>query len=131
MPLKSDATGLIFQRMLRITAWAVLVFIAFATLSPLGLRPEMWSDPFYERFTGYAVLGLIFGIAYPRRLLVIASVVLAVAGILEVLQHLTPDRHGHLRDLVAKASGGLFGVAISELINRYLLPFDKQDQRQG
>jgi len=110
------------QKTLPIAAWAVLIFIAFVTLSPLALRPEMASDPFYERFGAYAVLGLAFGVSYPRRALMVVGIVVGAAVALEALQHLTPDRHGHLHDLVAKVSGGLFGIAISELIARYVSP---------
>ncbi len=108
-----------FQKALLIAAWCALILIAFVTLSPLGLRPEFGGDPFYERFGAYAVLGLAFAMAYPRRTLMVISIVVGAAVALEALQHLTPDRHGRLFDLVAKASGGLFGIATSGLAARY------------
>lgn len=112
-----------FRKALPIAAWSALIVIAFVTLSPLGLRPEIWSNPFYERFLGYAVLGLAFGMSYPRRALMVVGIVIGAAIALEGLQHLTPDRHGRLLDLVAKISGGLFGIVTGEVAARYLSPY--------
>jgi hypothetical protein len=50
-------------------AWACLLFIAFATLSPAHLRPGLTEDEpalivFVEHFGAFSVLGLLFAIGY-------------------------------------------------------------------
>jgi hypothetical protein len=59
------------------------------------MRPVVTADPNFERFVAFALLGLLFGLAYPRRLIVDASFVVVAAGILEAIQLITRDRHGH------------------------------------
>lgn len=68
-----------------------------------------------ERFAAYAVLGALFVTAYPRHFVRVMSLVLAVAISLEVLQHLTPDRHGHLVDAMEKITGGVAGCSCTRL----------------
>ena len=109
-----------FQRCIAVLAWVALAFIVFVTLSPIGLRPTLTHDPLYERIVAYAVLGLLFSLAYPRRIWVTLGFVIGAAIMLEGLQNLTPDRHGHLRDLAEKASGGWLGVTVGNTFSRYL-----------
>ena len=85
-------------------AWVVFGLICFVTLSPIALRPET-GEPRLDRFVAYAILGALFMAAYPRHFIRLAiSLALAAAG-LEALQHLTPDRHGHVADAIEKIAG--------------------------
>jgi hypothetical protein len=97
-------------------AWAVLALIVFATVSPIEMRPVVTADPNIERFAAFSVVGLLFGLAYPRRRLVAASFVIFAAGVLETFQLVTPDRHGHIADAIIKAAGGAFGVALASIV---------------
>jgi hypothetical protein len=67
---------------------------------------------------------VLFGLAYPRRLVIDASFVVIAAGVLEAIQLVTRDRHGHLADAFVKAAGGAFGVAMALIllivINRHI-----------
>jgi hypothetical protein len=101
-------------RLIALLAWFVLGLIVFATLSPLGLRPET-GHVRMERFAAYAVLGVLFVTAYPRHFVQVMSLILAAALSLEVLQHLTPDRHGHLIDAIEKITGGIAGCSCARL----------------
>jgi VanZ family protein len=103
-----------------VTAWCALAGIAIVTLSPLQMRPIVTADPTYERFAAFAVVGLLFAFAYPRRTALAAMIVVAAAIGLEAAQHLTPDRHGHLRDLLEKASGGLLGLLAGQIAVRFM-----------
>lgn len=100
-------------RFLVVAAWLVFAFIVFATLAPLQFRPVVSHHAQLERFAAFATLGLLFGLAYPRRLIADWLFLIAAASLLEVSQHFTADRHGHLRDAVAKALGGTFGVMVA------------------
>ncbi|QDM18923.1 VanZ family protein [Tardiphaga sp. vice352] len=98
-------------------AWAVLASIVFVTLSPIGWRPHFEAVSL-ERAGAFAVVGLLFGLAYPDRLWRVLSLMAAAALLLEALQHLTPDRHGRLSDAVVKILGAITGVGIAWLCTR-------------
>jgi hypothetical protein len=101
------------HKLLAIAAWTALALIVLLTISPLDLRPVITADPNIERFAAFALVGLLFGLAYPRRLVVDASFVMIAAAVLETVQLMTRDRHGHIADAVVKAAGGAFGVALA------------------
>jgi hypothetical protein len=97
-------------------AWVTFAFIVFSTLAPLHLRPVVARNADLERFAAFAMLGLLFGLAYPHRRIADLSFVVSAAGVLEILQLMTPDRHGHLLDAMIKAVGGTFGIGLSIFI---------------
>jgi len=103
------------QRVFTVAGWLALAFIAYATLSPIDDRPVL-APPHFEHFAAFAFVGLAFGVAYPRRLVLIAALVLISAFGLEAMQLLTPDRHGRLIDAAIKAAGGICGIGISQLV---------------
>lgn len=109
------------QRVSAIAAWLALAFIVCATLSPIDDRPVV-AGPQLEHFTAFALVGLAFGLAYPKRIFLVASIILISAFGLEALQLLTPDRHAHLLDALVKAGGGLCGIAIGQRTQMLLRP---------
>jgi VanZ family protein len=102
------------QRVFIIAGWLALAFIVYATLSPIDDRPVV-AAPHFEHFVAFAFVGFAFGLAYPKRLFLIAAIILMSAFGLEALQLLTPDRHGRLIDALVKAAGGTFGIGIAQL----------------
>lgn len=102
---------------IKVLAWTSLAFIVFVTLSPIGLRPH-FAPVTVERFGAFAMAGLLFGLAYPRHFWLVATLVLGAAVVLELMQHLTPDRHGEESDAAVKFAGGLFGLGAALLLNR-------------
>jgi hypothetical protein len=111
-----------FRKTIIAVAWVSLALIAFATLSPIGLRPH-FAGVGIERFGAFAAVGLLFGLAYPRHLWLVLTLVCGTAVGLEVLQHLTPDRHGQVRDALIKLAGGVTGVGLSLAFNQTLKRF--------
>jgi len=105
------------HKIIATAAWTAFAAIVFVTVSPLDMRPSFTYDPNIERFAAFAFVGLMFGLAYPRRLVVDASFVMMAAGVLETFQLMTPDRHGHVADAFVKAAGGAFGVAIALIVS--------------
>jgi VanZ family protein len=101
-----------FRKIIIILAWSTLLAIAFATLSPIGLRPHV-GDVSGERFLAFAAVGLLFGMAYPRHLWLVTLLVGGAAVGLEILQHLTPDRHGRIPDALVKLAGALTGAGLA------------------
>ena len=98
-------------------AWLLLVFIAYATLTSIEARPELYSDGFYkasftilERFGAYGVLGLLFYFAYPRQVGFVCLLVFGSAVFLEILQIFVPDRDARVVDALEKMAGGAAGM---------------------
>ena len=103
------------QRISAVAGWLSLVFIVYATLSPIDARP-MLSVPHLERFAAFALTGIALAIAYPNRVLLVVAVVVGSAVGLEALQLLAPDRHGRAAD-AAKALGGISGISVGQVLS--------------
>jgi VanZ family protein len=114
------------HRLIAVAAWASLAFIAYATLtrvdfvyaiyfklSPILEHPAVRSYALFEHFIAFAFFGAALFFAHPRRLVFVCCVVFCSAVVLEVMQTLTPDRHGTLVDALQKLAGGAFGIFIS------------------
>ncbi|MBR0959018.1 VanZ family protein [Bradyrhizobium japonicum] len=102
------------QRAAIIFGWAALVFIAFATLSPIQSRPTL-AGLRLEHFAAFAVTGFAFAFGAPHRTRGIFVMMILSALILESVQLLTPDRHARLLDALVKAIGAVCGVGASRL----------------
>ena len=112
-------------------AWIATTAIAYATLTHVGfvyaiyfklapylMRPAMQSYAHFEHVIAFAFVGGLFGLAYPKRPLLAFGIVIGVAALLEVLQTMTPDRHGTLIDALEKMAGGAAGIAIARATRR-------------
>jgi VanZ family protein len=97
-----------------IIGWLALAFIAFATLSPIDVRPVL-AEGLIEHFVAFALLGLALALAYPNRVVFVVAIVVGGAVALEILQLLTPDRHGRLFDAAVKVAGGICGISAGRL----------------
>jgi VanZ family protein len=97
------------RKLVAITAWASIAFIAYATLSPIQARPKVLSADL-EHIVAFAVTGLLFGLAYHRQFVRVCFIVLGSAVLLEYLQTLTLGRHGTLVDASEKIVGGALGI---------------------
>lgn len=106
------------QTGLRILAWLLLLGLIFVTLSPINLRPISPLPTQLERAIALAVVGAAFALAYPRRLLLVAALVLGATVLLEVLQLMAPSRHGRVIDVAVKLVGAGAGIVIGWLVNR-------------
>ena len=100
-------------------AWLGLIGIVFSTLSPIGLRPHV-GGPNYERLFAFALIGALFGLAYPKHLVRITIIVVGFALGLEILQMIIPGRHGRMFDAVVKSCGAMAGVSVAAMLNRLL-----------
>lgn len=96
---------------LKCLAFGLGAVIIYLTLGPVGLRSASPFPAQIDRMGAYIVLGLLFAIAYPRRLLWVMLVLLAVAVGLEWAQNLRPDRHAEVADMIVKCVGVVLGVA--------------------
>jgi hypothetical protein len=90
--------------------WLLLVLVVFWTLSPVSFRPQ-FGRPALERAGAFCALAGALGTAYPRRLLLVAVAICAIAIGSEALQLLFASRHARLIDAAEKTVGGLVGAA--------------------
>jgi VanZ family protein len=109
-----------FRKLVALAAWACLIFIIYATLSSAGARPELTrTEPalvvFIERFGAYALLGLLFCLAYPGRVALVCLLVFGGAVLLELLQIFIPDRDARIFDAAEKLTGGAVGISAARL----------------
>ena len=99
-----------FHKLTTVAAWALLAFIAYATISPIQDRPKLPTSSSFEHLAAFAVLGTLFCLAYPRHIALVCLIVLGSAVLLEFAQLLTPDRHGRIQDAIIKMTGGALGI---------------------
>lgn len=104
------------EKLAPVAAWASLFFVVFCTLSPLQLRPALPAPVSFEHIVAFALVGLLFGLAYPRHLVFVCILVLGSAMLLEISQLITPDRHARLHDAVEKVAGGTIGITAAWVI---------------
>ena len=110
---------------LRVLAWLLLAGLIFVTLSPINLRPISPLPTQVERAAALMVVGFVFALAYPRRLWLVAFIVLGSTVLLEVLQLASPSRHGRLIDVAVKLVGGAAGLAAGALAARWSRRIDR------
>ena len=99
-----------FHKLITVSAWTLLAFIAYATISPIQDRPTLVTSTSIEHLAAFVALGGLFCLAYPRQIVLVCLVVLGSAVLLEFAQLLTPDRHGRVQDAVEKIAGGAVGI---------------------
>lgn len=104
--------------MLRVLAWLLLAGLIFVTLSPGDLRPVSPLPTQLERALALALVGFVFALAYPRRIVLVATIVLGATILLELLQLMQPSRHGRVIDVAVKLCGGAAGLAAGWLAAR-------------
>jgi len=107
------------NRALRIAAWLFLVAIFVATDGPVSLRPRTGLSPNEERFLALGVVGFLFSLAYPRRLIAVFGLLLLSVGAFEYLQHFVHGRHGTVHDAIVKCVGVTVGVIAGKAVDRF------------
>lgn len=124
---------------LAIAAWGAVSLIGYATLTrvqfvymiygrvkPFLFGVDMVTWAHLEHAVAFLTLGGLFALAYPRRTLMICLIVIGSAIALELLQTLTPDRHGTVIDASEKIVAGCVGIAVVRLI-QFLVRSRKQE----
>lgn len=106
-------------KIFKLAAWLSLAAVAFATASPIGLRPHDVLPVNIDRALAFTVMAALFVMAYPRHWMIAAALLIAGAFGIELLQLLSPTRHAHLFDANVKAAGAAVGVIIGRAWNEF------------
>jgi len=101
--------------LLKAFAWLLAAAVAFATLGPPGLRPHSGLGQDGEHALAFLLIGLAFGLAYPRRLQTV-MIAVAMIGLIEVLQFWAPGRHARWSDFVVDALASCAGLALAACV---------------
>lgn len=99
--------------LVRSFAWLLAAAVTFATLGPPGLRPHSDLSQNGEHAFAFVLLGLAFGLAYPRRRFATAFVAVGLIGLLELMQFWAPGRHARLEDFLVDALTACFGFVLA------------------
>ena len=96
---------------------ATLALVAIFALGPANWQPRSGLGWEIDHFLGYFAITLTFCLAWPRPL-VVGGALMAVGGLLEGLQTLTPDRSANLWAALYGAGGALAAALLAELFIR-------------
>jgi len=113
-----------FRKSVAVASWACLLFIVYATLSSHSGRPGLTSAEseltvFIERFGAYALLGCLFCLTYPQRVVLVCVIAFGSAVLLEFLQIFVPDRDARILDALVKLEGGFVGISFTNAIQTF------------
>jgi hypothetical protein len=102
---------------LRIFAWLLAAAATFATLGPARYRPHSNLGQDGEHALAFVLIGLAFGLAYPRHRLLTSAIAVLMTGMIELLQLWTPGRHARFEDFAVDAAAALAGLAAAAAID--------------
>jgi len=104
---------------LRFIAWVCVVGLAVASWTPGEEMVRTGFNTRLEHTVAYLIAGIAIIIAYPRRPIWLMAVILcAYAGLLEVGQLFIPGRHAALFDWMASSSGVLCACLVVFVFRR-------------
>jgi VanZ family protein len=104
----------------RIIAWLLTAAVTFATLGPARYRPHSPLGQDGEHALAFVLVGLAFGLAYPRRRVLTAGIAVVLIGVLEVLQFWMPGRHARWEDFVVDVLAAGVGIATAAVLDRLM-----------
>jgi VanZ family protein len=98
---------------LRVFAWLLAAAVTFATLGPASYRPHSHLGQDGEHAFAFILIGLAFGLAYPRNRPRTAMIAVVMIGVIELLQLWVPGRHARLEDFAVDALTACIGFAVA------------------
>jgi VanZ family protein len=82
-------------------------------LGPASYRPHSHLGPDGEHAFAFILIGLAFGLAYPRNRPRTAMIAVVMIGVIELLQLWVPGRHARLEDFAVDALTACIGFAVA------------------
>jgi VanZ family protein len=106
------------RRALRAGTWFYVILLAYLSLIPSDLEARTGVPGELEHIVAYLVAAVLFAVSYPQKGFLIATALVAHAGLLEALQFLSPGRTASLLDACASGSGAISGVVAVSFFTR-------------
>ena len=106
------------EKLIKAAAWLALAAILFATLSPIGLRPDDLMPVNYDRALAFTVMTALFVLAYPRQWLWVGVALVLGSAAIEMMQMLSPTRHARVDDAMVKAAGAAIGIVVGWVLTK-------------
>jgi VanZ family protein len=103
--------------LLRLFAWLLAAAVTFATLGPASYRPHSNLGQDGEHAFAFILIGLAFGLAYPRQRLSASAAAMAGIAAIEILQLWAPGRHARLEDFVVDAAAACAGFLMTAALD--------------
>jgi VanZ family protein len=103
--------------LLRIFAWCLAAAVTLATLGPPRFRPHVHLGQDGEHALAFVLIGVAFGLVYPRHRPSVAGIAVALIGALELLQLVVPGRHARLEDFIVDALAACGGFVLAVLLD--------------
>src|SRR5664279_621756 len=97
----------------RLFAWLLAAAVTFATIGPPRFRPHSSLGQDGEHTLAFVLVGIAFGLAYPRQRVMVAAIAVVMIGVIEILQLWAQGRHARLEDFVVDALAACAGLAIA------------------
>ena len=101
----------------RAAAWLLVLGAVAVTLGPQKIRPTTGVDHDLEHALAFALVGLAFGLGYPRHRMLLAMLAVAGIGLMEILQQWVPGRHANVRDFTVNTLGACSGIVVAALLD--------------
>lgn len=95
----------------RAAAWLLVLGALIVTLGPQNVRPYTGIDHDLEHALAFALVGLAFGLGYPRHRVPLIVLAIVGTGLMEILQQWVPGRHANVRDFAVNGLGACTGIA--------------------
>jgi VanZ family protein len=102
----------------RLFAWLLAAAVTFVTLGPPQYRPHAHLGQAGEHALAFVLVGLAFGLAYPRQRRLTALIAVMMTGTIEIMQFGAPGRHARLMDFVVDALAACIGLAAAATLDR-------------
>ena len=102
---------------LRIFAWLLAAAVTVVTLGPPNFRPHLHLSQDTEHALAFILLGLAFGLAYPRHRPLTTAISVVLIGVIEILQLWAPGRHARFEDFVVDALAACAGLATAATLD--------------
>ncbi|MCJ8520965.1 hypothetical protein ABID21_004008 [Pseudorhizobium tarimense] len=106
------------DRTLKIIALLSLGAVLFMTVSPIDVRPNDLVSVTIDWVGAYAVMAMLFVVAFPRHWLLTATAMMLSGAVIELLQYLSSTRHPSAADAPIEAFGAGAGSVAGGLGNQ-------------
>ena len=101
----------------RLSAWMLAAAVSFATLGPPQFRPHSNLGQDGEHTLAFVLVGLAFGLAYPRQRMLTAGLSVVLIGLIEILQFWAPGRHARLEDFIVDVAAACIGFGLAAVFD--------------